>query len=183
MSEITKTGAMPESEQDLVGYQAGALAGKQQEMFRLMGRLSDRQREFVRHFAAGETGHRALALAGYTGRNRKATIQRLFSDDNVQALLSLLREMDGLKYGFPAEWKRAELLDLYNAAREGEQLNTANQVLKTLLEMDGDIRQKDVGGAGAVTIKVVTGLESVLQEAEEAEVIEATPETVRWEGE
>ena len=174
-------GEMPKVEQEMVTYSGGALSEQQRAVFRLMGRLTERRQEFVRHFASGKSAKESLVLAGYSGSNSGSTAKTLFADENVRALLSLLKEMDGLKYGFPSEWKRAELLDLYGAARDKDQLAVANQVLKSMLEMDGDIKHKELAGSSAVTIKVVKGIDAVLEDDPKTAVIDVTPDSIIWE--
>ena len=136
---------LPETAQDAVTYADGALAEMQKQINFHLANLNTRQKQFVRFFAEGHPLAEAAKLAGYRGRNVRNNANALLRENtHVQSLLCLMREVDGIKYGFPADWKRAELHSLYRQARDKEQLSVANQVMKTILELDGDIKQPAV---------------------------------------
>ena len=73
--------------------------------------------------------------------------------------MALLRRQHALQYGIPAAWKRQQLVELFGQAREIDQCSAANQTMRTLAEIDGDIRTPANSVPGNVTVNVFTGID------------------------
>lgn len=177
--------ALPETAQEQVTYNDGALKEMQDLVNFHMAQLNTRQQRFVQRFAEGYSPDDAAGLAGYIGRNRRTRALALVRDnEHARALLQLLREIDGIKYGYPAEWKRAELTSLYRGAKGDGQYSAANSVLKTMMTLDGDIapgggvtvnmnpETVEVKDVSARDLSVVSKIRMALASAEEAEIID-----------
>lgn len=123
--------------------------------------LTAKQRLFVEHHAAGLNGTMAAMKAGYSENRARHTASRLVTNGsfaNVQHALALLRRKYAWEHGIPAAWKRMQLVELFGQARELEQCSAANQTMRTLAEIDGDIRTPANAVPGNVQIVVNTGI-------------------------
>lgn len=129
----------------------------EEDLQEALANLTERQHKTVLAVISGDTKTGAMRSAGYSALSSRTLAA--FDSPNVQRVLNLHRKFDQLKHGISAAWKRQELVDTYNHARRLDQTGSANATLKTLLEMDGDIKTiNNIGGAG-VTIIVATGIE------------------------
>jgi hypothetical protein len=124
--------------------------------------LSRKQRKFVEIYASGDNSGTAAIKAGYAPGSSHVHASRMLNQDkyaHVQRAVALMRDKYSLEHGFSAAWKRHQLKDTYEHARRIDQPSAANQTMRTMLEMDGDIRQAGAAGSGSVVININTGIE------------------------
>jgi hypothetical protein len=123
--------------------------------------LSPKQRKFAQIFAGGDNSGSAAIKAGYAVGGADAAGSRLLRNHkyaSVQHAIELLRHKYALEHGISALWKRKALVATYSHARDIDQPSAANQTLRTLMEMDGDIRTPANSVPSNIQININTGI-------------------------
>ena len=145
MTEITTT-----NDED---YGAGDV---ELDLWECVDQLTGKMRRTLLHMMDGKKLQTAMNLAGYAPGAGSSFIR---NHPAMNQALKLLRRKEVLEHGFSAAWKRDQLAQTYRQARQLDQPSAANQTIRTMLEMDGDIKQINNIGVGGITIIVGTGIE------------------------
>lgn len=116
--------------------------------------LNSRQRRFVEVLVTGVSQAEAARQAGYAVKSARIKASRLMTLGNILLAVQSLRKVQALKHGRPQSWKRKELEGLLQLAKQQENVTAGDKVLRSMMELDGDIR-KNNGGGSHTTIQII----------------------------
>jgi len=125
--------------------------------------LNQRQRDFVRfRVVDGISQEEACLKAGYSATTaRQGKI--VSANVGVQRALKYLARRHTLSSGWSPEWKRRQLEGALDRAKLEENharsATAQDKVLRTILELDGDIKGQNTGGP-AINITISTGIDA-----------------------
>ncbi len=126
-------------------------------------KLPIRQRKFAMLIAGGETQEKAALECGYSPKTARGQATRICSNVGMPEAIKLLEEKYRLTHGRSMDWKRRSLERIMERAHlepnHARSAAAADKVMRTILELDGDIRQNSGGGSPNINISINTGIQ------------------------
>ena len=132
-----------------------ALNRLEKEIDSALADLTPKQKKFAMVYGEGNVSAEQAALdAGYTKRSARCTMSAIRRRPKIAHALKLITRKHQLEHGVSAAWKRQKLVEIVeqSADPESEQYNAsaANQAIRTLAEIDGDFKPREIHHRGTM---------------------------------
>lgn len=108
--------------------------------------MKPKHQKFALALATADTKREAAEQAGYNwiGNGKSAAATRLCKREDIMKASALAIQVDMLKHGFGVVWKRSNLAEMFLAAKAKGQFQSANAIMRTLAQIDGDLNEASV---------------------------------------
>ncbi len=128
-----------------------------------MAKLSDKQRDFCRHYAKTNSGQDSAIKAGYSKKTARHQACRLLTKDNIRAGVKEERAKLEKKFDFDAEWIRQQYRYLYDEAckdpeRQGNP-QLAKNCLDSMSKVEAMFTEKRELTGGSINISIGSGID------------------------
>ncbi|MCP4996421.1 MAG: hypothetical protein GY934_22000 [Gammaproteobacteria bacterium] len=127
-----------------------------------MEQLTVRQQHFAMLVAAGKPAEPAAVEAGYAKTTARAQAHRTLAAVGIRTCVELLRKKYALEHGWSIQWKRRQLEQILERAHSEEShaksASAAVKVMRTILELDGNIKHQSNNTGDNVIVTIHTGV-------------------------